>query len=131
MQPPQFIEQRRHGIQHGRGNGTNMQHPGLPGCDFTHHALKLLDLGGELAHGGQNRRAGGGKLRTAPGAVEQLQLQRLFEHLYLLGQRRLRHSQTRCRPPEMPFLGHGKEHPELPYQPEVDSAHVFSFQHVR
>jgi hypothetical protein len=46
-----------------------------------------------------------------PSALEQLDLQRLFEHLDLFGQRRLGHTESLGGAAEMLFFGDGEEQP--------------------
>jgi hypothetical protein len=116
----QMLDERRKRVDHRRRDSADRQYAAISLRRFLHRELQALELLGEFPDGRQDRRADLRQLGAVPSALEQLDLQRLFEHLNLFGQRRLRHTKPLRGATEKFLFSDGEKQPQMADKSKVD-----------
>jgi hypothetical protein len=106
--------QPRHDVEDG-GVDRADRHRGVAALagvqDFHLQPLRMLH---EALHRPEDLAALLGQSHALSRALEQLDAQRLLQHLDLLAQRRLRHPEALCRLAEVALFGNRQEVPKVP-----------------
>ncbi len=92
------------------------------------HELQPLRVLHEALHRPEDRGALARQPHAAPRALEQPHAERLFQHLDLLAERRLRHAEPLGRLAEMLLVGDGQEVRKMAQQPEIDHPTLFPYE---
>src|SRR5580765_6385821 len=100
-----MLDERRKRIDHRGRDGADRQYTAISLRRFLYCQFQAFELLGEFSDCRQDCSADLRELRAMPSALEQLDLQRLFEHLDLFGQRRLGHTESLGGAAEMLFFG--------------------------